>query len=81
VTIAIRLILYISYIALIVSPPQPPPLSLKAIARGFFVLFHMIYEVHLTYTVALISIHTSPSSIPSHTHCTCFIVRFFIINI
>jgi hypothetical protein len=39
VTILIRLILYISYIAPIVSPPQPPPLQLKAIARDFLVCF------------------------------------------
>jgi hypothetical protein len=40
VTIAIRLILYIGYIAPIVSPPLPPPQPLKAIARGFLVPLH-----------------------------------------
>jgi hypothetical protein len=33
--------LYIIYIAPIVSPSHPLPTTLKAIARGFFVLFHM----------------------------------------
>jgi hypothetical protein len=39
VTIPIRLILYISYITPISSNPSAAPL--KAIARGFFVLFHI----------------------------------------
>jgi hypothetical protein len=39
VTFLIRLILYISYIAPIISPPQPLLALLKAIARGFLVLF------------------------------------------
>jgi hypothetical protein len=41
VTILIRLISHISYITPIVSLPQPPPIPLKAIARGFFVLSHI----------------------------------------
>jgi hypothetical protein len=41
VTIPIRLILYIISIAPIVSPPQPLPHPIKAIARGFLVLFRM----------------------------------------
>jgi hypothetical protein len=39
-TILIGFILYISYITLIVCPPQPSPNPLKAITRGFFVLLH-----------------------------------------
>jgi hypothetical protein len=41
VTIPIRLILYIIYIAPIDSPPHPLFTPLKAIARGFLVLFHI----------------------------------------
>jgi hypothetical protein len=41
VTILIRLILYISYIAPIVSPHSTFPTPLKVFARGFFVLFHI----------------------------------------
>jgi hypothetical protein len=41
VTILIRLIVYIIYIAPIVSPSHPLPTPLKAIARGFLVLFHI----------------------------------------
>jgi hypothetical protein len=41
VTIPIRLILYISYITPIISPPQHPPCPIKAIVRGFFGLFHI----------------------------------------
>jgi hypothetical protein len=40
VTIPIRLILYISYIARCISP-QPLPTPPKAIATGFLVLFHI----------------------------------------
>jgi hypothetical protein len=40
VTILIRFILYIIYIAPILSPPQLPPAPHKAIARSFLVLFH-----------------------------------------
>jgi hypothetical protein len=41
VTILIRLMLYIIYIALIAFLSQPLPTSLKAIAGGFLVLFHI----------------------------------------
>jgi hypothetical protein len=41
VTIPIKAILYINYIAPIVSSSQPLPTLLKAIARDFFVLFHV----------------------------------------
>jgi hypothetical protein len=41
VTILIWLILYIGYIAPIVSPPHPLPAPLKMIARGFFVPFRI----------------------------------------
>jgi hypothetical protein len=41
VTIPIRLILYISYTASIVSPLNPLKAPLRAIARGFLVLFHI----------------------------------------
>jgi hypothetical protein len=42
VTIPISLILYIIYIAPILSPAQPLPTPLKAIARGFLVLLNYI---------------------------------------
>jgi hypothetical protein len=41
VKILIRLILYIVYIAPIISPLNPLSAPLKAIARGFLVLFHV----------------------------------------
>jgi hypothetical protein len=41
VIVLIRLILYIIYIAPIATPPNPLPTPLKAIARGFLVLFHI----------------------------------------
>jgi hypothetical protein len=40
-TILIKLILYISYIALIVFPLNSLPTLLKMIARGFFVVFYI----------------------------------------
>jgi hypothetical protein len=39
VTITIRLVLYIGYIAPIISPSTPLPTPLKEIAKGFIVLF------------------------------------------
>jgi hypothetical protein len=41
VTILLRLILYISYTTSIVSPLNPLPTPLRAIARGFLVLLHV----------------------------------------
>jgi hypothetical protein len=41
VTILVRLTLYISYTTPIISPPQSLPTPLKAIARGFLVIFHV----------------------------------------
>jgi hypothetical protein len=50
VTNPIRLVLYIISIAPITSPTQPPPTPLKAIARGFLVLFHIgIWSPSTTY--------------------------------
>jgi hypothetical protein len=40
-TILIRLILYIGFITLIISSPQPFPAPLKEIARDFFILFNI----------------------------------------
>jgi hypothetical protein len=41
VTTPIRPILYVGYVAPIISPSQPLPNPLKAIGRGFLVLFHI----------------------------------------
>jgi hypothetical protein len=41
VTIAIRFLLYIIYIAPLSLPLNPLPTLLKEIARGFLVLFHI----------------------------------------
>jgi hypothetical protein len=85
VTIPIRLILYIIYMAPIVSPPLPFPTPLKAIARGFLVLFHIgiwspptiYHHLNLLSSPSLLSIY--PPS-PEGTHCAYFIVLVFIIN-
>jgi hypothetical protein len=87
VTIPIRLLLYISYIAPLSLPLNPLPVPLKTIARGFFVLFHIaiwnpsIIYLHLNLLhspppLPLVSSHTH-----THTHCTCFTVLSFVINI
>jgi hypothetical protein len=63
VTILIRFTLYISYIAPIVSPLNPLSAPHKAIARGFFILFHTVYEVNQPHTLPLPlipSTHTVP---------------------
>jgi hypothetical protein len=55
VTIPIRLVLYVGYIASMSLPLGPLPTPLKAVARGFLVLFHTRIEVHLPDTLILIS--------------------------
>jgi hypothetical protein len=84
VTVPITLMLYISYIDSIISSPQPLPKPLKAIARGFLVLFHIGTWSPSTIYPQL-SLLSSPS--PSHyyptscTHHAYFIVLVFINNI
>jgi hypothetical protein len=75
--------LYISYITPIVSSPQPLSTPLKAIARGFFVLFHIGIWSPSTIHPHLNLFH-SPSSfllVPTLTYCTYFTVLSFLINI
>jgi hypothetical protein len=75
-TIPIRFILYIIFIAPLSLPLNPCPTPLKAIARGFLVLFHTGHEVHQPNTITLINfLHPPP---PTSTYLT---VLFFIINI
>jgi hypothetical protein len=77
-TILIRLIVYISYIDSIICPLNPLPASLKAIARGFFVLVHVGYMKFINH----IPSPQSPSlTLPPLTssplpHCTYFIVLY-----
>jgi hypothetical protein len=85
VTILIRLILYIIYIASIVSTPQPlrHP-TCKASAGGFSVLFHIgLWSPSIIYHQ--LNLLSSPSPFPliphPHTHNTYFTVLIFIINI
>jgi hypothetical protein len=49
--------------------PNSLLIPLKAIVRSFLVLFHIVYDVNLPYTVTLISfLHLpSPTNAPSHT--------------
>jgi hypothetical protein len=66
------------------TPPIPPnPLCpLKAIARGFIVLFHVCIQSPSTIFPHLHLLH-SPSSLPQappHTRCAYFIVLSFFIN-
>jgi hypothetical protein len=84
VTILIRLILHIIYISPIFSPSQPLPTILKAIARGFLVLFHTgiwspstIY-CHFNFLHSPLPLPLVP---PPHTHCTYFRVLVFVISI
>jgi hypothetical protein len=67
VTVPITLTLSITCIVPIVSPFNPFPTPREVIVRGFFALFHIVYEVHQPYT--LISfIHPLPSlSYTPHT--------------
>jgi hypothetical protein len=63
VTIPIRLILYISTLPPIISPPQPLPAPLKAIARDFLVLFHIgIWSLSSIYHH--LNLFHSPSPLP-----------------
>jgi hypothetical protein len=81
VTIPIRLVRYIIYVAPITSPHQPPsPPHLRAIARGFFVLFYMgMWSPSTIYATVISFIHLLPSLVPPHTHCNYFIVLWFLI--
>jgi hypothetical protein len=75
--------LYISYIAPIVSSPHPLLASLKAIARGFFVLFHTGEWSPLTIYPHLNLLHSHfllPHNTP-HPHCTYFTVLSFVISV
>jgi hypothetical protein len=77
VTILIRLKLYTIYIAPIVSPSQPHPNPLKAIARGFLVLFHIGIWSPLTIYLHL-NLLPSLSPPPTHTHYAYFTVLVLI---
>jgi hypothetical protein len=80
VTIWIRLILYTSYIASIISPLSPFPIPLKAIARGFLVLFHIgLWSPSTIY--CHLNLLPSPPPLTSSPHCACFTILFFAINI
>jgi hypothetical protein len=63
------------YCILIRSPPLAPTCFTKTIARGFFVLFPISYQVHQPYFITFISsIHHPTRSPHSHPHCTYFTV-------
>jgi hypothetical protein len=77
VTIQIRLILYSSCITPIISSPQPP---LKAIARGFFVLFHIGTRSPSTICYHFNLPHSPSLSTWTPLHCTYFTILSFVIN-
>jgi hypothetical protein len=80
-TIFIRLILYISYIAPIICNLNSLPSPLKTTARGFFVLFHIgIWSTSTTYA-HLNLLHSLPSHLYPLTQCTCLTVLYFMSNI
>jgi hypothetical protein len=83
VTILISVILYIICIVPVVSFLSPLPTPLKAIAKGFLVLFHIgIWNPSTIY--CHLNLLPSPSSLPvvhSPHHCAYVTVLIFIINI
>jgi hypothetical protein len=82
VTSLIRLILYVIYITPSSLPLSPFPNPLKAIARGFLVLFHIDIQNPSTIYCHL-NLLPSPSllSLVLPPHSSYFIDLVFIINI
>jgi hypothetical protein len=76
VTIPIRLILYIIYIALSSLRLNPLPKPLKAVARGFLVLFHIgIQSPSTIYYNLLLFFLSPPTSTPPLAHTPCLFYR------
>jgi hypothetical protein len=86
VTILISHILYIIYIAPIISPSNPT-LPIEAIARGFLVLFHIgiwslstiYHQLNLLPSSTTLPLTPTPTH-TSHTDCAYFTLLVFIIN-